>query len=155
MAVALLRSHPADLVAFRNKNAVNTLTIGCMRPAEGAAALTCELVFNYDYNAGLRQYKGCVTLRCLMRKNDQERKGHQMRFGVSADPELDLLFQLGLFMDAAGTRPRTNCNCRPNKRCTVCPPLFPKLTHGPGNTWVVAANPTPSRRRRPPWSPPW
>jgi hypothetical protein len=144
MVVALLRSRPADLVAFRNKNAANTLTIGCMRPAEGAAALTCELIFDHDFNAGLRQYKGCATLRCLMRKNDQERKGHQMRFGVSADPELDLLYQLGLFMDAAGTRPRTNCNGRPNKRCTVCPPLFPKLTRGPDNTWVVAANPTPS-----------
>ncbi len=32
MVVALLRSRPADLVAFRNKNAVNTLTIGCMLP---------------------------------------------------------------------------------------------------------------------------
>jgi hypothetical protein len=60
-----------------------------------------------------------------MRKNDQERKSHQMRFRVSTDPQLDLLFQLGLFMDIAGTRPRTNCNGRPNKRCTVCPPLFP------------------------------
>jgi hypothetical protein len=71
MVVALLRSNPADLVAFRNQNVVNTLTIGCMRPPEGAAALTCELVFDADYNAGLRQYKGCATLWCLMRKNDQ------------------------------------------------------------------------------------
>ena len=86
-----------------------------------------------------------------MRKNDQERTGHHMRFAVSTDPELDLLYQLGLFMDAAGTRPRTNCNGRPNKRCTVCPPLFPKLTRGPNNTWVVAADPP----RPPLWSPPW
>ncbi len=55
--VALLCSTPIDLVAFRNKNAINTLTIRCMRPAEGAAALTCELIFNSDYNAGLREYK--------------------------------------------------------------------------------------------------
>ncbi len=69
-----------------------------------------------------------------------------MRFGVSVDPELDLLYQLGLFMDAAGTRPRTICNGRPNTRCTGCPPLFPKLTRGPDhdNTWVVAANPAPT-----------
>jgi hypothetical protein len=144
MVVALLRSNPVDLVAFRNKNAVKTLAVGCMRPAEGAAALPCKLVFDSDYNAGLRQYKGCATLRCLMRKNDQESKGHQMRFGVSTDPQLDLLFQLGLFMDIAGTRPRTNCNGRPNKRCTFCPLLFPKLTRGPGGTWAVAANPSPT-----------
>ena len=71
MVVSLLRSTPTDLLAFRNKNAVNTLTIGCMRPAEGAAALTCELVFDSDYLAGLHQYRNCATLHCLMRKNDQ------------------------------------------------------------------------------------
>ncbi len=49
-------------------------------------------------------------------------------------------------MDATGTRPSTNCNGRPNKRCTVCPPLFPraKLTRGPDGTWVVAAKPSPT-----------
>jgi hypothetical protein len=41
MVVSLLHSVPSDLVAFRNKNATSTLTIGCMRPAEGAAGLTC------------------------------------------------------------------------------------------------------------------
>ncbi len=46
MVVFLLCSTPTDLLAFSNKNAVNTLTTGCMLPAEGAAALTCELVFN-------------------------------------------------------------------------------------------------------------
>ena len=144
MVVALLRSHPPDLVAFRNKNATCTLTVGCMRPSEGAAALTCELEFNADYNAGLHQYRGCSTLHCLMRKNDQERKGHQMRFGVSSDSALDIPFQLGLFMDLAGTRPRTNCNGSRKKRCTVCPPLFPKLVKDASGAWVVAPNPTPS-----------
>ncbi len=43
-----------------------------------------------------------------MRKNDQERKGHHMRFGVSADPDLDLPFQLCLFMDLTCTHPSTN-----------------------------------------------
>jgi hypothetical protein len=86
--VALLCSNPTDLLAFRNKNAAAPLTIGCMRPAEGAAALSCDLVYNSDYNAGLRQYLGCTTLHCLMRKQDQDRKGHQMSFGVAADPQL-------------------------------------------------------------------
>ena len=144
MVVALLRSHPPNLLAFRNKNAVCTLTVGCMRPSEGAASLTCKLEFNADFNAGLAQYRGCSTLHCLMRKNDQERKGHQMRFGVSTDPALDIPFQLGLFMDLAGTRPRTDCNGTRKKRCTVCPPMFPKLVKGPSGTWVVAPNPKPS-----------
>ena len=59
MVVSLLRSNSPDLLAFRNKNATVTLTIGCMRPSEGAAALSCDLVFNSDYyDAGLRQYLG-------------------------------------------------------------------------------------------------
>jgi hypothetical protein len=128
MVVSLLRSTPTDLLAFRNKNVVNTLTIGCMLPAEGAAALTCELVFNSDYRTGLHQYRNCATLHCLMHKNDQEWKGHQMRFGVSTYPALVLpfKFQLGLFMDLAYTRPRTNCNGHSWKRCTVYPLLLPK-----------------------------
>jgi hypothetical protein len=119
MIVSLFRSTPTDLMAFHNKNTVNTLTIGCMLLANGAAALTCELVFNANYQAGLCQYLNCATLHCLMRKNDQEQKGHHMRFGVSTDPDLDLPFQLGLFMDLTCTRPRTNCNGCRWKRCTV------------------------------------
>jgi hypothetical protein len=144
MVVSLLRSNPPDLLAFRNKAATVTLTVGCMRPAEGAAALTCNLVFNSDYYAGLRQYLGCTTLHTLTRKQDQERKGHQMRFGVATDPQLDINYQLGLFMDMAGTRPHTNCNRGPGKKCTVCPPLFPKLVRGPGGSWVVQAQATPT-----------
>ena len=87
---------------------------------------------------------GCTTLHCLTRKQDQERKGHQMRFGVATDPQLDVNFQLGLFMDLAGTRPRKDCNRRSGKRCTVCPPLFPKLVKGPNGSWVVPARSTPS-----------
>ena len=32
-----------------------------------------------------------------------------MRFGKSTDPALDLNYQLGLFMDLAGTRPAATC----------------------------------------------
>ncbi len=51
--VTLLCSVPMELLAFLNKNVVNTLTIGCMRQAEGAAFLTCYLVFSSDYKTGL------------------------------------------------------------------------------------------------------
>ncbi len=47
-------------------------------------------------------------------------------------------------MDLAGTLPRTNCTRRPCKRCTTCPPLFPKLVRGPGGSWVVPTDPSPS-----------
>jgi hypothetical protein len=38
MVATLLRYKPKNLVEFRNKLLVCTLTVGCMRPAEGAAA---------------------------------------------------------------------------------------------------------------------
>jgi hypothetical protein len=146
MVAQLLRLQPTNLVAFRNHLVTCTLTIGCMRPSEGAMAQTCDLAYNSDYNLGLPQYEGCSTLTTISRKQDQIRKGHQMRFGVSSDPQLDLPFQLGRFMDEAGTRPRTNCTklARPGARCPVCPPLFPKLSRGANGAWTVDCNPEPS-----------
>ncbi len=71
-----------------------------------------------------------------------------MRFGVATDFQLDINYQLGLFIidfiHLAGTRPRTNCNRRPGKKCTVCPPLLPKLVLGPCGSWVIPAQATPS-----------
>ncbi len=69
-----------------------------------------------------------------------------MGFGVSSDPQLDLPFQLGRFMDEAGTRPRTNCTklARPGARCPVCPPLFPKLSRWANGTWTADTDPVPS-----------
>ncbi len=89
---------------------------------------------------------GGATLHTKLRKQDQERKGHLMRFGKASDPELDIVYQLGLFMDKAGTRPRMHCTAGAlrGKRCLICPPLFPKLSKGTGDSWVVHADPQPS-----------
>ncbi len=56
MVVALLRYKPKNLVEFRNKLTLCTLTIGCMRPCKGARATTCCLVFNADFLKGLREF---------------------------------------------------------------------------------------------------
>ena len=69
-----------------------------------------------------------------------------MRFGKAADPALDLNYQLGLFMDLAGTRPSTRCrkHALRGKRCPDCFPLIPKLVKYPNGSWVVTPNPKPS-----------
>ena len=141
-----LRLPPRDLVSFRNHLAACTLTVSCMRPGEDALARTCYLCYSSDYNLGLLQYQGCSTLTTLSCKQDQIRKGHQLRFGVSLDPQLDLPFQLECFMDAAGTRPCSNCTkaARPGARCLVCLPLFPKLSRSTGGAWTVHSDPVPS-----------
>ncbi len=50
MVAQLLSLSPTTLVAFRNHLVTCTLTIGCMRPSEGAMAQSCDLVYNSDYN---------------------------------------------------------------------------------------------------------
>ena len=68
-----------------------------------------------------------------------------MRFGKSHDPELDLDHQLGLCMDLANIRPSKSCTARSRvgRRCTSCPPLFPKLIRGKDDTWVLRVHPDP------------
>ncbi len=84
VAAALLRFQPRNLVEFRNKLACCTLCIGCMRPGDGARSTACNLKFDADYLKGLLDFKDCSTLVINNRKQDQESKGHWMRFGKSS-----------------------------------------------------------------------
>jgi hypothetical protein len=146
MVVSLLKYRPKTLLEFRNKIVTCTLTLGCMRPFEGAEATTCCLRFNSDFLKGLTAFEHCSTLTAVKRKQDQERKGHWMRFGKSRDPDLDINHQLGLFMDLAGTRPKPYCIGLglQGKKCLTCPPLFPKLRKSPTGNWTVDHKPSPS-----------
>jgi hypothetical protein len=106
MVVALLRSNPTDLFASNNRNAIVTLTISCMRPAGGgAAALSCDLDYNSDYNAGLHQHLCCTKPHLLMRKTGPGTQGPPDALGMATDQQLDVNHQLGLFMPLAGTWP--------------------------------------------------
>ena len=146
MVVRALRFRPSTLTAFRNKMALVTMTVGCMRPSEGAWSQTCDWWFNADARRGVVSFQGGATLNCGQRKQDQVRKGHHMRFGCAVDPELDLVYQMGLFFDLAGIRPRPGCTkeARPHSRCPVCPPALPKFQRGPGGTTVLHPRPKPS-----------
>ncbi len=65
------------------------------------------------------------------RKQDQERKGHWMRFGKSADPALDINYQLGLFMDLAGTNPGLRRRTPPRQEMPRVRAAFPQARKGP------------------------
>jgi hypothetical protein len=153
MVVALLRYKLKNLVEFRNKLVTCTLTVGCMRPGEGARSTSCNLQYDSDFAKGLLDFRGCSSLVTNFRKNDQERKGHWMHFGKFADPELDLNYQLGLFMDLAHTRPSSACAADQlrGKRCLTCARLFPKLSRvraAPGCSTRTLPR---LRRVSPPW----
>ena len=128
MVVDSLRLKPKNNLQFRNKLALIVATVGIMRPAEVVAAQTCDYEFDGDFKKGLTKETGRSTLHTLKRKQDQERKGHHMRFGKSADPELDMNFQMGLYMDRLDIRPLATCTKaeKPHARCK-CSPLFPRL----------------------------
>jgi hypothetical protein len=123
-----LRFSPRNNLQFRNKLVLAVSTIGIMRPGETIAAQSCDFEFDGDLKKGLTKEPGLATLHTLKRKQDQERKGHHMRFGKSTDPALDINHQVGLYMDRLGIRPLTTCTKteRPHARCK-CPPLFPRL----------------------------
>ncbi len=102
---------------------------------------SCNLMLDSDYK-GLLAYMDCSSLVTSHRKNDQERKGHWMHFGKSADPALDLDYQLGLFMDMAHTRPSDSCAVGQlrEKRCL---PSLPRARQTRGS-WVLHPDPTTS-----------
>jgi hypothetical protein len=143
MIVALLRYQPRNLIEFRNKLVTCTLCIGCMRPGEGARTTACNLnlKFDADYLKGLLDFKDCSTLVTNHRKQDQERKGHHMRFGKSDDPALDINHQLGLFMDLAPARGNPALPVVRRRTPPRLPRLraaFPQTRQG---TWILLGAP--------------
>ncbi len=49
----LLRYQPCNLIEFRNKNLICTLTMGCICLAEGAQAQSSSIDFDADFQNGL------------------------------------------------------------------------------------------------------
>jgi hypothetical protein len=146
MVVQLLSYRTSSPIVLRNNLLCCTMTMGIMRPAEASLSQSCDYEFQADFNKGLTQFEGCGSLRTLQRKNDQIRAGHEMRFGKSADPALDINHQLRLFMNLVGTNPKPGCTKqrRPGARCPVCPPLFPKLQLADDGSYSIADDPVPS-----------
>ena len=83
------------------------MTISIMSPIEGSLAQTCD--YEQDRSCGPTQPDGGFTLRTHFRRNEQIRRGIEIRFGKSVDPNLDINFQLGLLMDLLGTRSKPGC----------------------------------------------
>ena len=121
------------------------MTVACQRPSEDVADSSCDCWADDDWHQEAVSFQGDVTLYCSIRKQDQECKGYHMRFGCFVDPALDMVYQMGLFMDLAGTRPRAGCTkrTRPHALCPVCHPLFPKFQNGTGRALTLQRNPCP------------
>ena len=123
-AMLLLKtSSPAN---ERNILAACLATVCGVRPSEGAALQTCDLVFEFDLRHG-QAFKGTAAINIMKRKQDQDRKGHYPRIGRGSRPETDIVGRLRAFVAACRTSPGPACTkaSRPHARCPGCAPLFP------------------------------
>lgn len=124
---------PGDdrLGRWRDRLAAAFATIICARCSEVAQLQSCDLWLGFDQDWDQR-LRGAAAVNIKVRKNDQLRKGHYPRVGVSADPAHDVVRHLVSFMRVAGTTPRGGCQKRrfPQARCPLCPPLFPRSRRG-------------------------
>ena len=116
------------LHARRDCLAGATATLICSRCAEMADLQVCDLWLRFDEQAGYERFRGGAAVNVKVRKNDQFRQGHQPRLGVPRRPEYDVVKLLQRFMRDAGLAVHPACAKRthPEKRCSLCPPLFPR-----------------------------
>jgi len=118
------------MAVWRDCLAAIIATIGCMRPDEVSSLTVCDWWPDHDTLHGYPQFTGGAACHSIKMKNDQERKGHQRRYGKSADPALDAVGQMNAFLAQARLTKHPSCGKMQNLAafCTRCPPLFPLST---------------------------
>ena len=114
-----------------------------MRVSEVARLQSCDLWFDHFTGYGVGGFEGSCAVHVAYRKNDSVRKGHLPGIGRSRDPELDLVWQLRVWLRQMQLEPRAGCTKRALSaaRCPVCPPLFPCTTRAPGYLTISADRP--------------
>lgn len=133
----------AHLHARRDCLVGATATLICSRCAEVAELQVCDLWLRFDEEAGYERFKGGAAVNVKVRKNDQFRQGHQPRLGVPQHPEHDIIRQLVAFQRDAGLAVHPECTKRrhPERRCLLCPPMFPQSARG-GRGFIVDRPPS-------------
>ncbi len=106
-----------------------TGTLTCCRCMELGLLQTCDIWWDFDFLcSGWAEFRGGAAYSIKLRKNDQQRHGHQARVGVPKDKRFDLLWQTREAIRLLRTQPGPNCARRFDRAvpCTSCPPLFPR-----------------------------
>ena len=132
MVERLLAWRPATLADNRDRLATCLATICCLRVAELRGLRVCHLLFDFHLSYGIPGYEGTMALHIVKRKNDAQRRGHYPAVGRSANPELDLVHQLRVWLSVLGITRSPSCSARPGVQCPACAPVFPRLVSGAG-----------------------
>ena len=140
VVAALLRQRTASVAQNRDRLLTALATIACLRVSEVARLQACDLWFDHFTGYGIPGFDGSCAVHVAKRKNDAVRKGHLPGLGRSVDPELDIVWQLRLWLADMRLEQREGCSkqARPAARCPVCPPLFPKTRRGPGRVTMAS-----------------
>ena len=98
----------------------------------------CDLWFDHFTGYGIPGYEGTCAVHVNKRKKDRIRRGHHPALGRAEDPELDIVHQLRVWMEAMDlvVHPRCRKRHEPAARCPWCPPIFPRTRRGRGNVTV-------------------
>ena len=93
-----------------------------------------DLWFDHFTGYGIPGYEGTYAVHVNKRKNDRVRRSHHPALGQAEDPELDIVHQLRVWMEAMDLTVHSRCRKRrePAVRCRWCPPLFPRTRRGRG-----------------------
>ena len=141
MVQRLLAWRPASLADNRDRLATCLATICCLRVSELRALRICHLLFDFHCAYGIPGYDGTLALHIVKRKNDSQRRGHYPAVGRSADPDLDLVHQLGVWLRVLGLARSPLCTSRAGVQCRTCAPVFPRLAPGNNHTYSAASLP--------------
>mgnify|MGYP003346699864 CR=1 FL=1 len=134
----LLAWRPDTAAQHRARLVAALATLACLRVSEAAQLQACDLRFDHFTGYGAPGYEGTCGVYVTKRKNDSIRRGHLPGLGRAANPSLDIVHQLRLWLKTMELEPRHGCQKRqrPAARCLVCPPLFPRLRRVEGGMFV-------------------
>jgi integrase len=141
MVQRLLAWRPSTLADNRDRLATCLATICCLRVSELRALRVCHLLFDFHCAYGIPGYDGTLALHIVKRKNDSQRRGHYPAVGRAANPELDLVFQLRVWLRVLGLSRSPLCSSRAGVQCPSCPPVFPRLAPGAHPAYTANSQP--------------
>ena len=77
----------------------------------------------------------------VKRKNNSEWRGHYSAVGRSANPDLDLVHQLCIWLSALGIERHPLCASRATVQHHTCNPVFSRRAIGPVSMYVAISSP--------------
>jgi integrase len=122
--------------SFSEEQEVLAVALGAAcaaRPSEVTQIRLCQIRIGADAEIDSSpKYKNSAVVHLHTRKQDQLRKGHDMRIGRPINPRFDVLNRLEKMWQSKSIAPHPLCQATsdPSQQCVLCPFAFSKTTTG-------------------------